>query len=235
MEAPVSPPGARGVSLAETLIAVAVLLILAGTAVPVAFRATEIREERQLETRAAEIGRALLAFHADRGAFPTRGRGLTELVEDPGAGIWLGPYLTPAGAGIGPLVDPRGGSFVYERSADHVVLRAEGFPGWSQTIGVAVVEHERAVRARRELGIVASAAERYRRARGGYPTSAAVLAPDFLGEDLLRDPWGRRYRMDASLEVPWSTGPDGRGPTSDDVFPIGFAPERVPWGGPRES
>ena len=217
----------RGASLLETVASVAILVLLATAAVPGILRLVEMGEEEACRARLDAIADGLRAFWRDHERFPTEDEGLAALLADPGTGSWRGPYLAAPAPGEDPLADPRGNRFAYARDGDGARVTPPGFPSLARTVLPGAAATERVARARAELALVAAAAERWRETHGSWPSSLADLEP-LLGTDLLRDPWGRPYRLDTTHQVPWSLGPDGRAGTADDVVPAGWDPDAVP-------
>ncbi len=217
----------RGASLLETMASVAILVVLATAAVPGVLRLLEQREEEACRARLDAIADGLRSFWRDHGRFPTATEGLGALLADPGTGRWRGPYLRAPAPGLDPLADPRGHRFSYSPSGDGARVVPPGFPALARTVLPGGAASGLVARAGAELALVAAAAERWRETRGSWPGRIDDLA-SLLGADLLRDPWGRPYRLDTSHLVPWSVGPDGRPGTADDVYPVGWDPDAVP-------
>ena len=217
----------RGASLLETVVSVAILVLLATASIPGVLRLLELREEGTCRARLDALEAGLRAFWRDHGRFPTEAEGLDALLADPGTGNWRGPYLRAPAPGEDPLADPRGNRFAYAVSGSGVRVTPPGFPSLARTVLPGEAAFERVARAEMELVFVAAAAERWRQVHGSWPSSPADLA-GLLGTDLLRDPWGHAYRLDTTHQVPWSVGPDGVAGTNDDVYPPGWDPDAVP-------
>ena len=88
-----SPPGSTprsGFSLIELILAVTVMVVLMGAAVPVAtkFFTYQLRSETLAELQ--ELQEAAAAHFHDTNTLPT---GVADLIVDPGTPGWTGPYL----------------------------------------------------------------------------------------------------------------------------------------------
>lgn len=198
----------RGFTLIEVVVAVAIVAILAGTIVPLAFkqmmRAKEDATRAELET----INGALVEFYDDVGRLPTEAEGLAALVNDPGVAGWQGPYLTANGGS--PLdeilADEFGIDYVYDlnptlspaTAADAVVVSA----GADQSVGsgglggtwnaaapgddlLTVVTAAPVLRAKTddaaaEMEAVAAAARQYFEQNAAFPAATAQLSGSYL-------------------------------------------------------
>ncbi len=88
-----------GFSLAELIIVVSILALLAGVVAPVAMRSLVTEARNATDDELEILGDAVGEYFRDVGALPTD---LDDLVVDPGATGWSGPYLlssTPADGG----------------------------------------------------------------------------------------------------------------------------------------
>jgi len=108
--------------------------------------------------------------------------------------------------------------------------RVDGFRtgnrGWIDPDAIFIeVNREKVIRAQGELQTIARALEDFRGKRGFYveTKNEAVLidflSPDYLSRVIRLDPWRRPYRYEGTRErfSLWSTGPDGKEKTGDDI------------------
>ncbi len=213
---------ARGFTLTEAVVSVAIAAILAAAAIPAVLRMIELSEEKTTRARLARLEEGLLAFYRDHGRFPTDDEGLDALLEDPGTGAWNGPYVSPGGTGENPLEDARGNRFVYTGGRTSCRIVPPGFPDLALDVTAAPVVAEWVARAREEIARLNDGAEDWREVHGRYPSSVDDLVPGTLGADYGTDPWGNAYRVDPARETFYSAGPDGVPGTSDDVHAPGL-------------
>lgn len=122
---------ARGFSLVEMLVAVAIIGLLVGLVGPAAMRQLQGSRVKTTEAQIAQIRTALDIFQIDTGRLPAEGEGLNALVANPGAVPgWNGPYLRD---GRMPM-DAWGGTFLYKYDGEAVQvisLGSDGQPGGS--------------------------------------------------------------------------------------------------------
>lgn len=119
---------ARGFSLVEMLVVVAIVGLLVGLVGPAAMRQLQSSRVSTTEAQISQLRAALDIFQIDTGRLPTEDLGLNALVIDPGIPGWNGPYLRD---GELPL-DAWGGAFLYRFNGDVVrviSLGADGQPG----------------------------------------------------------------------------------------------------------
>lgn len=119
---------ARGFSLVEMLVVVAIVGLLVGLVGPAAMRQLQSSRASTTEAQISQLRAALDIFQIDTGRLPTEDLGLNALVIDPGIPGWNGPYLRD---GELPL-DAWGGAFLYRFNGDIVrviSLGADGQPG----------------------------------------------------------------------------------------------------------
>ena len=83
----------QGFTLMELVIAMAVIAIMAGTVVPLAFNEIQRAREEATLNELAAIKTGLEEFYDDTGRFPLESEGLAALVNDPGVTGWSGPYV----------------------------------------------------------------------------------------------------------------------------------------------
>jgi general secretion pathway protein G len=117
-----------GWTLAETVVVIAIILVLTGTAGLVSLRYLNQARQAAARLEMETISLALDAYCLDCGVYPTREQGLTALIRkpclDPLPENWRGPYLS----GENP-VDPWGNPYVY------TVPGENGFPYTLKTFG----------------------------------------------------------------------------------------------------
>ncbi|MFP4384058.1 MAG: type II secretion system major pseudopilin GspG [Spirochaetia bacterium] len=117
-----------GWTLAETVVVIAIILILTGTAGLVSLRYLNQARQAAARLEMETISLALDAYYLDCGVYPTREQGLAALIRkpwlEPLPENWRGPYLS----GDGP-VDPWGNPYVY------TVPGKNGFPYTLRTLG----------------------------------------------------------------------------------------------------
>ncbi len=125
-----------GWTFVESIIVIAIIIILSGT---VSFSAVRYLEQARIASTRAQIAAIELSLHSyylDTGAYPTAAQGLDALWEkptlEPTPAGWNGPYLDrPLGA------DAWGSAFVYRRPGpgglafEVVSYGADGMPGGS--------------------------------------------------------------------------------------------------------
>ena len=110
----------RAFTVAELILTLVVLGILAGMVCPKIFAHHPYAGITQAQTQMACFDTALAAFHSDTGYYPPGTNGLLDLVRKPlGATNWQGPYLEKV------IEDPWGRSYVYECPGQHT---ASGYP-----------------------------------------------------------------------------------------------------------
>lgn len=140
----------HGFTLVEVIVAVGIMLLLAGLITPMSYRFvaaqradTTNQKARQVNTAIRGSGKAFHGFVGDIGRLPLT---LTELVSnpnslpayavDPSTGVgsgWRGPYLPQGPTGEDPLADAWGVAFAYNATtgqvtslgADHVANTAD--------------------------------------------------------------------------------------------------------------
>lgn len=104
------PHSARGFTLVELLVVLAILSLLVGIAVPQIFKYYSHAKEDAAKVQMQAIATGLDLFMLDVGRYPTKDEGLKALVEaPPGLNNWHGPYISKSEM----LKDPWGRPYVY--------------------------------------------------------------------------------------------------------------------------
>jgi general secretion pathway protein G len=123
-------PRARGFTLLELLVVVAIIGLLAAYVAPRFFSQIGKSEQSVAKAQLEAFSRALDAYRLDVGAYPTTEEGLKVLFERPaGSGKWNGPYLQKTVPD-----DPWGRPYVYKMPGakfeyDLYSLGKDGQPG----------------------------------------------------------------------------------------------------------
>lgn len=220
--APIAPPGRRGFTLIEVIVAVAIVAVLAGAITPMVFRELmQAREDATVRELDAH-GAALLDFYEDTGRLPTSAEGLGALVTDPGAPGWQGPYVAAdRGDPVEEVTtDAFGHAYVYEPAprtdpldaADAVIVSAgsdgavtSGRPGatWSLAgdgddlvapLTLGPLNRANGRRCQQDLAALADACRAYFEDHAAFPAQPGDLVPDYLDGGV----------AGAALEDPWS-------------------------------
>ncbi|MCB1150319.1 type II secretion system protein GspG [bacterium] len=231
------PRDQRGFTLIEVVVAVAVVAILAGTIVPLAFKQMLRAREDATRNELAAINAALVEFYEDTGRLPTEAEGLAALVNDPGAAGWQGPYV--GGNGGSPVdevsTDEFGNAYVYDfnpsltpaAAADAVVVSAgadavvgSGSLGglWNTAAAVddllTVVSAAPVLRAKTddaaaEMEAIAQAARLYFEQNAAFPLTAAQLSGSYLDPGIAGDAFADPWNSAYALVV---SAPAGAAP-----------------------
>jgi general secretion pathway protein G len=122
---------ARGFTLLELLVVVAIIGLLASYVGPKYFSQIGKSERVEAKAQIESFGKALDQMRLDIGRYPTTAEGLKSLMEAPaGVSKWSGPYLAKAL----PL-DPWGKAYIYKspgtqgRDYDIISYGSDGQPG----------------------------------------------------------------------------------------------------------
>ncbi len=198
----------RGFTLIEVVIAVAIVAILAGAVVPMAFRQIVKAKEEATAIELNTISDGLVEFYEDTGRFPSEGEGLVALVSDPGVTGWQGPYV--GGNSSMPALeiasDEFGEAYAYDvdptlnpiTAADVVVVSggsdftlssgsvnhtwAVGAPGDDLIILVSAspITREKIQATADEIEAIAAAARIYFEHNAAFPTLLSQLSGSYL-------------------------------------------------------
>jgi general secretion pathway protein G len=107
---------ARGFTLVELLVVLAILSLLVGIAVPQVFKYFSRAKEDAAKIQMQTIATGLDLFMLDVGRYPTDQEGLKALDEPPpGVARWTGPYVSKSTI----LTDPWGRPYVYHQPGQH--------------------------------------------------------------------------------------------------------------------
>jgi general secretion pathway protein G len=105
----------RGFTLAELMVVVIILGLLAGLVLPRVFPKLVRGKQAAAKAQIELLGQALDSFRIDVGRYPTTQEGLQALIQDPGVEGWQGPYLKKK---VIPQ-DPWGRPYRYESPGQH--------------------------------------------------------------------------------------------------------------------
>ncbi len=110
------PQGEAGYSLVELLVALTIIVLIAGVAVPQVMRYQDRAKSDTTRVEIDNIGATLDMYRLDVGRYPTAEEGLLALVERPSdAPGWNGPYLKRRDV----LLDPWGREYRYKSPGAH--------------------------------------------------------------------------------------------------------------------
>ncbi|MEN0653533.1 MULTISPECIES: type II secretion system major pseudopilin GspG [Hyphobacterium] len=114
-----------GYTLAELLVVMVILGLLAAIATPIVLNQLGSARHQTAQTQVENFATALSYYRLNVGQFPDASQGLSALVSQPaGAAGWNGPYLD---ARNGVPTDPWGEAFIYEVvGPGQVVIRSLG-------------------------------------------------------------------------------------------------------------
>jgi general secretion pathway protein G len=107
---------ARGFTLVELLVVLAILGLLVALAAPRVIRYLSGAKVDTARIQIQELGSVLDLYHLEVGRYPADDEGLQALVErPPEADNWNGPYLKNRNS----LIDPWGRPYLYRRPGQH--------------------------------------------------------------------------------------------------------------------
>jgi len=222
----------KGFTLLEVIVVLAIISIFAGivgTVIGTSILSTEIEAS---EDRMDQLRDALLAYYADTDEYPAATgntqNDLADLVTDPGATGWDGPYISSGFEGDDFLMDAwkRFLTYTYAAGTASCTIASngpDGMPGNSDdmtmTIDATTVYRRKTERVRQELEVIKVAAQVYATNNGFYPSGIADL---FTGgylsdESYRRDEWLTGYQVESSQFI--SYGPDMALGGGDDIYP----------------
>jgi general secretion pathway protein G len=125
---PARPIVARngGFTLVELLLVLVILALIGGLVLPSIIGKAEGAKAKAAASQVSRLAMAVESYYLDTGATP---ESLQQLVEDPGAAGWNGPYVKAAS-----LKDPWGHDYEYVFPGEHgefdiTTLGADGQPG----------------------------------------------------------------------------------------------------------
>ncbi|MDA8168288.1 MAG: type II secretion system major pseudopilin GspG [Nitrospiraceae bacterium] len=105
----------RGFTLAELMVVVIIIGLLAGIVLPRLFPKVAKGKEAAARAQIESFGQALDSFRLDVGRYPTTEEGLNALLQNPGIDNWQGPYLKKS---LIPK-DPWNRPYVYQCPGTH--------------------------------------------------------------------------------------------------------------------
>lgn len=108
--------GEAGYSLVELLVALSIIVLIAGVAVPQVMRYQDRAKSDTTRVEIDNIGTTLEMYRLDVGRYPSAEEGLAALVARPGETPgWAGPYLKRRDM----LLDPWGREYRYRSPGEH--------------------------------------------------------------------------------------------------------------------
>ena len=115
-----------GFTLVELLLVLVILALIGGLVLPSIIGKAEGAKAKAAASQVSRLAMAVESYYLDTGATP---ESLQQLVEDPGAAGWNGPYVKTAS-----LKDPWGHDYEYVFPGEHgefdiTTLGADGQPG----------------------------------------------------------------------------------------------------------
>ncbi|HVS19976.1 MAG TPA: prepilin-type N-terminal cleavage/methylation domain-containing protein, partial [Planctomycetota bacterium] len=117
-------PSSHGFTLLELIVAVAILAILAGAAIPVTAKVLTHKARQATRDELSQLGQAASECFRDTGVLPA---GIADLIVDPGLAGWSGPYLPGVvtdqlSGASGYQVDAWSRPYDYATSGDTITL-----------------------------------------------------------------------------------------------------------------
>jgi general secretion pathway protein G len=106
----------RGFTLAELMIVVVIIGLLAGLVLPNLFKKLGKGQQASAKAQIELLGQALDQFRLDTGRYPTTQEGLQSLISDPGVENWDGPYLKKTKS---LPIDPWRKDYIYQSPGSH--------------------------------------------------------------------------------------------------------------------
>lgn len=211
------PRHCRGFTLLEMIVALAVLSILAATAMPLASALVQADKRQEVQRELAAIGEALEAHWFDRAAFPAA-------LDSAG---FYGTHLQP-GVGSNGIEDPFGAGqrYVYAVSGTTGIATVHSRGENGVDNGAAneefVVQVHAAVpglkktwqRLRLIVELLADHIEAGGSVAGSWPTVRAAIG---LGAEFDSDGFGSTFDWTAATHTLRSAGPDRTLGTADDI------------------
>lgn len=198
-----------GFTLIEMIVAIAIMAILVGAAVPVTSKVLTYKARKATREELQALAEAVLEHFRDTGTLPG---GVDDLLVDSGAGGWTGPYLPGVVAdhvtgASGYEVDAWSRAYTFSAADDALTVRSRGEDAASGTaddlvivVDVTVVRREHT---RDELKVLNQAITLYNGVHMATsplpPTWAAafntLVAQGYLpnDSDYLTDGWGQAY------------------------------------------
>ena len=222
----------KGFTLLEVIVVLAIISVVAGivgTVIGTSVLSTEIEAS---EDRMESLRDALLAYYADTDEFPAATgdseTDLADLVTDPGAVGWNGPYISSGFEGSDFSHDAwkRPMAYTYSWGTASCVIASNGPDGISgnsddmiMTVDATAVYRRKTDRVRQELEVIKAAAQLYATNNGSYPGGITDLfSGGYLSdESYRRDEWLTTYRVESSQFI--SYGPDMALGGGDDIYP----------------
>jgi len=115
-----------GFTLVELLLVLVILALIGGLVLPSIIGKAEGAKAKAAASQVSRLAMAVESYYLDTGATP---QSLQQLVEDPGAAGWNGPYVKASS-----LKDPWGHDYEYVFPGEHgefdiTTLGADGQPG----------------------------------------------------------------------------------------------------------
>ena len=207
-----------GFSLLEMIVAVAIMTIVVGVAVPAVTVAVDRAKKKETRSEMSAIAKAVESYFSDTWELPRKLRDLE--VEPRGVSGWAGPYIYPpmsGSANVEPDVskDAWNRAYLVEQEGDSVLVVASGGPdrrlGSADDIKMRIdVTPIRRAHTLEELSLINMAVKAYNakylpseplpndwsaargvlEARGYLPQGADYLARDGWGDPYVPDPPG---------------------------------------------